>query len=52
VIDPPTGEELDRSHGDASALVTACAQGTPRRVRLELAAGAGTLSAVAGTRLR
>lgn len=52
IVDPPTNDELDRSHGDASALATACAQGTPRRVRVELSAAAGKLTAIAGTRFR
>lgn len=52
VFASPGGDELDRSHGETSALVTACAGDAPRTVRVELAAVAGKLAVVVGTRFK
>lgn len=52
VFAPPGANEVDRAHGETSALVTACAEDLPRTVRIELGAVAGKLDVVVGTRLK
>jgi len=51
MFDAVTGDELDRSHGQLSAGVRACAGSAPRSVRVEARATAGKLDAVIGERL-
>ena len=50
IFDAASGDELDRSHGQFSAGVRACAAGTPRPVHIEARATAGRLDAVLGER--
>ena len=50
LFDAVTGEEIDRSHGQTTAAVFACATGATRTVRLETRATAGKLDAVLGER--
>ena len=50
LFDVVSGEEIDRSHGQTSAGVFACATGATRTVRLEVRATAGKLDAVLGER--
>ena len=51
LFDTATNEELDRSHGQTSAAVRACATAAARTVRLEAHATAGKLDAILGERL-
>lgn len=51
MFDAVTGDELDRSHGQLSAGVRACAGSAPRSVRVEARATAGKLDAVIGERI-
>jgi hypothetical protein len=51
MFDAVTGDELDRSHGQISASVRACAGNAARSVRVEARATAGKLDAVIGERL-
>ena len=51
MFDAVTGEELDRSHGQFSGMVRACAGSAPRSVRIEARATAGKLDAVVGERI-
>ncbi len=51
MFDAATGDELDRSHGQLSAGVRACAGSAARSVRIEARATAGKLDAVIGERL-
>ncbi len=51
MFDAVTGDELDRSHGQLSAGVRACAGNSPRSVRIEARATAGKLDAVIGERV-
>ena len=51
MFDAVTGDELDRSHGQLSAGVRACAGSSPRSVRVEARATAGKLEAVIGERI-
>ena len=48
LFDAITGEELDRSHGQFSASVRACASAAARPMRLETRATSGKLEAVIG----
>lgn len=50
--DAPSGEELDRSHGQVSASVRACApSGSARAVRIEARASSGKLDALIAERV-
>jgi hypothetical protein len=52
IFDASDGEELDRSHGQTSAGVRACAPlGSARTVRVEARASAGKLEAIFAGRL-
>lgn len=51
IFDATSGDELDRSHGQFSAGVRACAAGSPRSVHIEARATAGKLDAVFGERV-
>src|SRR5262249_54573577 len=51
LFDAVSGEELDRSHGQVSASVRACAGADARSVRAEARASAGKLDAVLGERV-
>ena len=51
MFDAVSGDELDRSHGQISAGVRACAGSAARSVRVESRATAGKLSAVIGERI-
>lgn len=51
MFDAVLGDELDRSHGQASAVVRACAGNGPQSVRVEARATAGKLDAVIGERM-
>jgi hypothetical protein len=51
MYDAVTGDELDRSHGQTSAAVRACAGNATRSVRLDAKATAGKLDAVLGERI-
>ncbi len=51
VVDAVTHEELDRSHGQHSAALWACADDHTRTVRIEARATAGKLDAIFGERL-
>jgi len=51
IFDAVTGEELDRSHGQAAASVRVCAAATARSVRVEARATAGKLDAIVGERI-
>ncbi len=51
MFDAVTGDELDRSHGQLSAGVRACAGNAPRSIRVEARATAGKLDAVVGERI-
>jgi hypothetical protein len=48
MFDAVSGEELDRSHGQTSASVRACAGPTARSMRVEARATAGKLDAIIG----
>jgi hypothetical protein len=47
-VEVGTDDELDRSHGDSSARVGVCG---PRKIRFELSATSGKLTAIVGTRI-
>lgn len=50
--DAPSGEELDRSHGQVSAAVRACApSGSARSIRIEARASSGKLDALVAERV-
>jgi hypothetical protein len=51
MFDAVSGDELDRSHGQLSASVRACAGNTVRSIRVEARATAGKLDAVIGERI-
>jgi hypothetical protein len=51
LFDAVTGDELDRSHGQLSASVRACAGDAARSVRVDARATAGKLDAVIGERI-
>jgi hypothetical protein len=51
MFDAVTGDELDRTHGQFSAGVRACAASDARSVRVEARATAGKLDALIGERL-
>lgn len=51
LFDAVSGDELDRSHGQTSASVRACADDAARSVRIEARATAGKLDAVIGERV-
>ncbi len=51
LFDAVTGEELDRSHGQLSASVRACAGDATRSIRVEARASAGKLDAILGERI-
>lgn len=51
MFDAVSGDELDRSHGQVSAAVRACAADAARSVRVEARATAGKLDAVLGERV-
>jgi hypothetical protein len=51
LFDAVTGDELDRSHGQLSASVRACAANAARSLRVEARATAGKLDAVIGERI-
>jgi hypothetical protein len=51
MFDAVSGEELDRSHGQLSASVRACAGTTATSVRVEARATAGKLNAILGERI-
>jgi hypothetical protein len=51
LFDAVSGDELDRSHGQTSASVRACAADAARSVRVEARATAGKLEAIIGERV-
>ncbi len=51
LFDAVTGDELDRSHGQVSASVRACADDAARSVRVEARSTTGKLDAVIGERI-
>jgi hypothetical protein len=51
MFDAVSGDELDRSHGQVSAKVQACAGSGPASVRVEARATAGKLDAIIGERV-
>jgi hypothetical protein len=52
-IEVGSDDEIDRSHGESSAKVSACASSAgPRRVRVELMVTSGKLTLVTGVRIR
>ena len=50
LFDAVSGEEIDRSHGQNTALLRACAGNATRSVRVEVRATAGKLDVVIGER--
>jgi hypothetical protein len=50
-FDVADGDELDRGHASSAVAVRACAEGSPRPVRVSLAVTGGKLDVVVGERL-
>jgi hypothetical protein len=52
LIDPATGDEIDRAYADRAIEMRACATpSAPRAIRVELRASAGKLDTLIGERL-
>lgn len=51
LFDSVSGDELDRAHGQTAVSLRACADATPRTLRIEARATAGKLDAIIGERV-